>query len=111
MRVNSLVRSLADQEKQKSPAKCKNEICSTHLTGGAVDISNSDQRVTREVRMWIRERLLRDRSEGKILLIQEFVSAHYHIFVIPPEYVEWYKKNPRREEKAGINASAKPVTK
>jgi hypothetical protein len=84
LRVNSLVRSLADQAKQASPAKCKNEICSTHLTGSTVDIANGDGRVSAESRKWIRERLLQDRKDGKIIMIQEFSRPHYHLFVIPP---------------------------
>lgn len=92
LRVNSLVRSLADQSEQHSPAKCKNEICSTHLTGSTVDIANGEGRVSPESRKWIRERLLQDRKDGKIVMIQEFARPHYHIFVIPPEYVEWYKE-------------------
>lgn len=94
LRVNSLVRSLANQSEQHSPAKCKNEICSTHLTGSTVDIANGAGRVSAEVRKWIRTRLLQDRKDGKIIMIQEFTRPHYHVFVIPPEYVEWYKENP-----------------
>jgi hypothetical protein len=92
LRVNSLVRSLAGQSEQSSPAKCKNEICSTHLTGSTVDIANGEGRVSPESRKWIRERLLQDRKDGKIVMIQEFARPHYHLFVIPPEYVEWYKE-------------------
>lgn len=87
LRVNSLVRSLADQAKQKSGAQCKNEICSTHLTGSTMDIANSEGRVTEEARKWIRKRLLKDRSEGKIIMFEEFERPHFHVFVIPPEFV------------------------
>ena len=86
LRVTSLVRSLVAQQRQSSPAKCRTVICSTHLTGSTVDISNSEAYVVPEVRAWIRERLLKDRREGKILVIEEFSEPHFHIFVIPPEY-------------------------
>lgn len=86
LRVTSLVRALADQEEQHSPAKCKTEICSTHLTGSTVDIANGG-RVSEEARKWIRARLFKDRNEGKILVIQEFARPHYHIFVVPTEFV------------------------
>ncbi len=87
LRVNSLVRSLAAQGRQVSSAKCKNEICSTHLTGSTVDISNYPVHVSPLVRQWLRERLLADRKEGKIIMIEEFFHPHFHIFVIPPQYL------------------------
>jgi hypothetical protein len=86
LRINSLVRSLSGQAAQASPAKCRNEICSTHLTGSTVDVSNHSAKVDREVRDWVRDRLIADRKDGKIVMIQEFHSAHYHVFVIPPEF-------------------------
>jgi len=102
LRVNSLVRSLRDQSAQYSPAKCKNEICSTHLTGSTVDIANGEGRVSGDVRQWIRARLLQDRKDGKIVMIQEFARPHYHIFVIPPEYVEWYKERSSGSGDTGV---------
>ncbi len=91
LRVNSLVRSLSAQGRQASIAACRNEICSTHLTGSTVDISNHPVHVSPLVRQWLRERLLADRREGKIIMIQEFFRPHFHIFVIPPQYLESVK--------------------
>lgn len=88
LRVSSLVRSYRDQRRQwNSPASCKTEICSTHTTGSALDISNSRFHVGTKEREWIRERLLEDRRKGKIVMIEEWFPPHFHIFVLPPEFV------------------------
>lgn len=88
LRVSSLVRSYKDQRRQKnSPASCWTEICSTHTTGSAVDVSNNPFRMGKKEREWLRERLVLDRKNGKIVIVEEWFPPHFHIFVLPPEFV------------------------
>ena len=88
IRVGSLVRSYADQRRQtNSPASCQSEICSTHTTGAAVDISNNRFSLLKKEQRWLRERLLADRKMGKIIMIEEAHPPHFHLFVLPPEFV------------------------
>lgn len=94
LRVSSTVRSFRDQRRQASPAACRNEICSTHTTGAAVDISNHFLKVGPRERLWIKERLIEDRKKGKIMIIQEFWRPHFHVLVIPPEFIT----APRKED-------------
>ena len=76
LRVTSLVRSYKDQRRQKnSPASCRSEICSTHTTGATVDISNNFFYLGRKER------------QGKIIMIQESFPPHFHVLVLPPEFV------------------------
>ena len=92
LRVSSTVRSFADQRRQASPAACFNEICSTHTTGAAVDISNHFLKVGPRERLWIKERLLDERKKGKIVMIQEFWRPHFHVLVIPPQFIATPRK-------------------
>lgn len=88
IRIGSLVRSYHDQRRQtNSPASCQTEICSTHTTGATVDISNNRFRLGGKEQRWLRERLLADRKTGKIIMIEEAHPPHFHLFVIPPEFV------------------------
>lgn len=89
LRISSLVRSFGDQRRQRnSPASCRNEICSTHTTGAAVDISNHFIRLGSKEREWLKLRLLEDRSKGRIVMIQEYFAPHFHVLVIPPAFIE-----------------------
>ena len=45
LRMGSLVRSEVDQRRLRSTANCSTEICSTHLTGATIDISNNSNYV------------------------------------------------------------------
>lgn len=94
LRIPSTVRSFDVQDRLvrmgKSPANCVYlPICSTHTTGSSIDISVrflSSKQFT-----WLEARLREDRKSGKILMIYEFFGGHFHMFVIPPDYVAWYK--------------------
>ncbi len=87
-RIASMVRSYSDQRRQwNSPASCRTEICSTHTTGSAVDISNNFFHMNKKERTWLRERLLEDRRKGRIVMIEERFPPHFHIFVLPPDFV------------------------
>lgn len=69
----------------QSFADCSTEaICSTHLTGAAVDIQLPKN--NRKARKLLEERLLDDREKGRILVILENKGNHFHVFVIPPKY-------------------------
>lgn len=105
--VASLVRSRADQDAisratkayrylkgkvkkytkgKRSFADCSTKaVCSTHLTGATVDISLLG--VDEKKRALLTSRLQEDREQGRILVILESVGNHFHVFVIPPEYV------------------------
>lgn len=105
--VASLIRSRADQNTissvtkayryvkgklkkftrgKRSFADCSSKaVCSTHLTGAAVDISLLG--TNRKKRELLATRLLEDREKGRILVILERAGNHFHIFVIPPQYV------------------------
>lgn len=105
--VASLIRSRADQDiiskatkvyryikgklrkllgGRRSFADCSSDaVCSTHLTGATVDISLLG--VNRKKYKVLAARLLKDREEGRILAIFEKKGNHFHVFVIPPEYV------------------------
>jgi hypothetical protein len=94
LRIPSTVRSFDVQEQlvraRRTPASCKYPpICSTHTTGSSVDISL--RYLSGKQFRWLESRLREDRKAGKILMISEFLGGHFHMFVIPPEYVEWYK--------------------
>ncbi|OGZ05313.1 MAG: hypothetical protein A3C93_04665 [Candidatus Lloydbacteria bacterium RIFCSPHIGHO2_02_FULL_54_17] len=87
-KIASMVRSYSDQRRQwNSPASCRTEICSTHTTGSAVDISNNFFHMNKKERAWLRERLLEDRRKGKIVMIEERFPPHFHIFVLPTDFV------------------------
>ncbi len=88
LRMGSLVRSLESQKQLPSTANCATKICSTHLFGLSMDISNHPNYVPKIVRDWIKQRLVEDRRLGKIVMIQEFVHPHFHVLVVPPVYVE-----------------------
>ncbi|HAT68309.1 MAG TPA: hypothetical protein DCS20_01710 [Candidatus Yonathbacteria bacterium] len=67
-------------------ADCSSKaVCSTHLTGATIDISLLG--VDKKKRELLASRLLEDRERGRILVILEIVGNHFHVFVIPPEYV------------------------
>jgi len=107
LRVASLVRSRADQDglsgmkkfyrrikgkikirmsKKRSFADCSSSaVCSTHLTGAAIDISLRG--VTKKERKLLTERLLKDREDGRILVILERKGNHFHVFVLPEQPV------------------------
>jgi hypothetical protein len=96
LRIPSTTRSFDGQDRLvrmgKSPANCFYlPICSTHTTGSAIDISVrflSPAQFT-----WLEARLREDRRSGKILIIYEQRGGHFHMFVIPPVYVAWYKED------------------
>lgn len=93
LRVGSLIRSFKDQKRQRnSPASCMTEICSSHTTGSAVDLSNVPKWSGDAERAWLRARLLEDRKLGKIVVIEEKHPQHFHVLVIPPQFV-----SPERE--------------
>lgn len=72
---------------RRSFADCSSKaICSTHLTGATVDISRLG--VDKKKLKILATRLLEDREKGRILAIVENVNNCFHVFVIPPEYVE-----------------------
>lgn len=72
---------------RRSFADCSSDaVCSTHLTGATVDISLLG--VDRNKRKLLAARLLKDREEGRVLAILESAGNHFHVFVIPPQYVE-----------------------
>lgn len=106
--ITSLVRSRVDQNRICEPKKiwqrvrgkvrryfiggrsfadCStNAVCSTHLTGSAVDIE-IPARSSLE-RKLLEERLLLDRNKGRIFVIIENVGNHFHAFILPPKYQE-----------------------
>lgn len=86
LRMGSLVRSLVGQKKLPSTANCATQICSTHLRGPTIDISTNPKFVPEMAKDWIEQRLIKDRKLGKIVMIRE--KSHFHVFVIPPEFVE-----------------------
>lgn len=93
LRIPSTVRSFDVQERlvlaRRTPANCKYPpLCSTHTTGSSVDISL--RYLSGKQFAWLESRLREDRKSGKIIVISEFFGGHFHMFVIPPEYVEWY---------------------
>ncbi|MHB1118284.1 MAG: hypothetical protein ACYCZ7_02025 [Minisyncoccota bacterium] len=70
----------------RSFADCSTKaICSTHLTGSTFDISLLG--VDKKKRKILAERLCEDRENGRILAILESAGNHFHVFVIPPQYV------------------------
>lgn len=103
--VTSLVRSRIDQNriceskktwqrvrgkfrhfftKGKSFADCSTDaVCSTHLTGAAVDIEIPANKLERKL---LTERLLHDRDNGRIFVIVENFGNHFHAFILPPRY-------------------------
>lgn len=105
--VASLVRSRVDQDglskvnkfyrrikgkikirmsKKRSFADCSSSaVCSTHLTGAAIDISLRG--VTKKERKLLSERLLQDRENGRILVIHERKGNHFHVFVLPRQNI------------------------
>lgn len=88
LRVTSMIRSFEDQQgevrKGRSPADCRYEfLCSTHTTGSALDIGFKD--IRRDVRAWLQERLHADQRKELIYFIVE--GSHFHVFVLPPEYI------------------------
>ncbi len=105
--VASLIRSRADQDVisrvtkvyryikgkfkklaggKRSFADCSSKaVCSTHLTGATVDISLLG--ADKKKRKLLITRLLEDREKGRILAILENAGNHFHVFVVPPEYV------------------------
>jgi hypothetical protein len=96
LRIPSAVRSFDVQDRLvrrgQSPADCFYlSICSTHTTGSAIDISV--RFLSPEQFTWLEARLRADRKFGKILVIYEQRGGHFHMFVIPPEYVAWYKED------------------
>lgn len=75
----------------KSFADCSSSaVCSTHLTGSAVDIKFPKNLISQKL---LYEKLLLDRQQGKILVIAEQKGNHYHIFIFPPEYQKISLKN------------------
>lgn len=71
---------------RRSFADCSSKaVCSTHLTGSTVDISIAG--VDEKKFQLLEARLLEDRENGRILVILERAGGHFHVFVIPPEYV------------------------
>jgi hypothetical protein len=96
LRIPSTVRTFDVQDRLvrmgRSPADCKYpQICSTHTTGSAIDISV--RFLSPEQFAWLEARLRTDRRFGKILMIYEKRGGHFHMLVIPPEYVAWYKED------------------
>ncbi len=93
LRVGSLVRSYKDQQRQQnSPASCITEICSLHTTGSAVDVSNVPKWSGDAERAWLRAQLLEDRKLGKIVVIEEKSPPHFHLLVVPPQFVPFKKE-------------------
>lgn len=106
--ITSLVRSRVDQDRICEPKKilqrvhgkvkryfiggrsfadCSTDaVCSTHLTGAAVDIEIPPRRSLEH--KWLEERLLFDRNKGRIFVIIENVGNHFHAFILPPKYQE-----------------------
>lgn len=104
--ITSLVRSRVDQDRicktktiwhrmrgklkryfvgGKSFADCSTDaVCSTHLTGAAVDIEIPARRSLE--RKLLEERLLLDRNKGRIFVIIENAGNHFHAFILPPKY-------------------------
>ncbi|MBI5799024.1 MAG: hypothetical protein HZB10_03780 [Candidatus Yonathbacteria bacterium] len=71
---------------KQSFADCSTKaVCSTHLTGASVDVSLLG--ANGKKRALLAERLLDDRENGRILVIEERAGNHFHVFVIPPLYV------------------------
>lgn len=102
LRVPSIVRSFDVQDRLvrngRSPANCRfHAICSTHTTGSTIDISS--RRIGLVGYTWLLDRLLKDRKDGKILVILEALGGHFHVFVIPPKYVSWYAHDDVAEKK------------
>ena len=94
LRIPSVVRSFDVQNNLvrsgRSPAGCGSlPICSTHTTGSTIDISVRFLSLKEFV--WLEHRLREDRKAGKIIMIYEVFGGHFHMFVVPPEYVAWYK--------------------
>lgn len=70
----------------RSFADCSSRaVCSTHLTGATVDISLLG--ADRKTKKLLVARLLEDREKGRVLAIFERAGNHFHILVIPPQYV------------------------
>ncbi|MCK9344945.1 MAG: hypothetical protein M0P64_02355 [Candidatus Pacebacteria bacterium] len=114
LRVASLVRSRIDQKglsevkkfyrrvkgrlkiilrKRRSFADCSSSaVCSTHLTGAAIDVSLRG--VSKKERVLLSERFLRDREAGRILVIYERVGNHFHVFVLPKQNVFYFYPAP-----------------
>lgn len=96
LRIPSTVRSFDVQGRLvrmgRSPANCDYlPICSTHTTGSSIDISL--RYLSAQQFAWLEARLRADRKAGKILVISEFLGGHFHMLVIPPEYVAWYHEH------------------
>ena len=88
LRFGSLVRSFVDQRRQRnSPADCKTKICSSHTTGSAGDVSISVWWLGKKKTDWLRARLLADRKRGIIVVIEEKGPPHFHVLVLPPQFV------------------------
>lgn len=88
LRVTSMIRSFEDQAKEVrrglSPADCRYAfLCSTHTSGSSLDLGLKD--IGQQKRAWLEARLIADQQKHKILFIIE--RSHYHVFVLPPEYM------------------------
>lgn len=88
LRVTSMIRSFEDQAKEVrrglSPADCRYAfLCSTHTSGSSLDLGLKD--IGQQKRAWLESRLIADQQKHKILFIIE--RSHYHVFVLPPEYM------------------------
>ena len=93
LRVGSLVRSFKDQQRQRnSVASCKTEICSSHTTGSAVDLALAPKFTGAREREWLKERLLADRKRGVIVVTEEHYPEHFHVLVLPPQFVSPMRK-------------------
>ncbi len=83
IRVNSLVRTVAQQKKlrhhNRNAGPVEGETASTHLTGITVDISRRG--MTREQLRWIEQYFLPLKEQGLIEPVEERRQAVFHVVV------------------------------
>ncbi len=90
IRVNSLVRTVAQQKKlrrhNRNAAPVEGERASTHLTGITVDIGRKG--MTRQEQRWIEQYMLPLKNRGLIEPVEERRQAVFHV-VVYGTYTEW----------------------
>lgn len=83
--LGSVLRTLQEHQplvlRGKTPADCRiEELCSSHTTGVAVDISRNG--MPRKIDAWLRERLEKDQQEGEIFYTLEVMNNCFHVVAL-----------------------------
>ena len=99
LEVSSAVRTVAYQKRlmqiNGNAAPAEGEIVSPHVTGATVDVAKDG--MSRAEIAWMRRRLLKLESAGRIDAEEEFKQACFHVTV----YKNYAPPRPAPQEKAG----------